>query len=837
MDRRARLVTRLLAATLIALAACGDARDAGTTATDSAADGDASPPTSSGERSSGGAASPTDDAVTGTAGGTVSSSDDPLTGATVGAAGSSTTSASGASPTDPHAAALAALDEPPLPHYVDESRCASCHTDAAAAWSGSHHDLAMQEVDARSVLGDFDDAVFEHAGATTRFFRRDGRWLVETPGADGAPAEFAVRYTFGVEPLQQLLLELPRGRLGAFSVAWDTERERWFHLQGEDPPPPGDPFHWTGPYQSWNEMCAECHSTDLRANYDAATDAYDTTWEVVDVACQACHGPAGDHLAWADGSYADGSGADDDASYGLAVDVYAGDSFAAVDRCARCHSRRRRVTPEDRPDRPFLDDFEPSLLDEGLYHADGQILDEVYVWGSFVQSRMYHAGVRCTDCHDPHSLDLRAPGDGVCTQCHNDVREDPRFPTLRSARYDTPEHHHHPDDGAGARCVSCHMPARTYMVVDPRRDHGLRVPRPDLAATIGVPEPCTGCHTDRDASWAAEEVERWFPDSERRGPHFAEALVAAREDAPRADEQLAAVARTTELPAIVRATALERLAARGGVGPAEAAEFARDGEPLVRAVVAAALANLPPAERLAPGALLLADARGSVRAQAARAMHPLPETGVDPALRERWEREHAVALATQRALLGTPSGRFNLGVVADVEGRRDEAERLYESALDLDPGFLPAAFNVTNLLNVAGRNARAEEVLRDALAEVPDEGELHYSLGLLLAEEERLEEAADALGRAAELLPRDGRVAYNHALALWRVGRFDGSADALARAADLRPDDPDPLAALVQLAVQRGDGEGALLWASRLAELDPEAESLVQRLRDELDAR
>ncbi len=332
--------------------------------------------------------------------------------------------------------------------FVDNGVCKQCHPRPFQDWMGSHHERSMQAANEKTVLGDFHNVSFTHQGVTWRFFTKDGKFLVHTEGVDGQMADFAIKYTFGVEPLQQYLIPLPGGRLQSLSVAWDTQKQRWFHLYPNEKVKPGDALHWTGLYQTWNVMCAECHSTNLQKNYDPKTDAYHTTWSAVNVSCQACHGPGGRHVAWAQGQK--DQPAQPYRDNGLLVDFTTLGAQGQVEICARCHARRHRVSVNDQHGRPLLDDFVPEVLREGLYHADGQVLDEVYVYGSYLQSKMYHAGVRCTDCHQPHRLQLRAKGNALCVQCHQ-AQPDTRFPTLPAKAYDTPEHHFHAAGSAGAQ--------------------------------------------------------------------------------------------------------------------------------------------------------------------------------------------------------------------------------------------------------------------------------------------------------------------------------------------------------------------------------------------------
>jgi tetratricopeptide (TPR) repeat protein len=724
----------------------------------------------------------------------------------------------------------------PRATFVDERTCAACHPYEGERWRGSHHDLAMQEASEATVLGDFDDARFESAGVETRFFRRDGGFWVETEGPDGR-AEFEVARVFGVDPLQQVLVRFPGGRLQCLTVAWDVRERRWFSLYPGEHFAPSDPLHWTGLYQRWNSMCADCHSTDLRRGYDVERDEYETSFAALDVGCQACHGPGSEHVEWAEQREI---GDDDEWRNGLVTSLRRGAQREQLDVCAPCHSRRVRLTETNEIGAPFLDGFLPERLSASFYHSDGQIEDEVFEWGSFAQSKMHERGVACSDCHEPHSLELLAPGDAVCLQCHVDTPPTERFPTLVAKRYDTPEHHHHPPESEGARCVSCHMPTRTYMVVDPRRDHSLRIPRPDLSVELGTPNACNDCHTERTAAWAAETVDAWYGAHERPRT-FAPVFAAARRGDATALAGLVALARDAETPAIVRASAVELWgnypAAFGREPLASALRGAladRDG--LVRAMAVERLDLVPPERRVELAGPLLADPLRAVRVAAARVLAPAARA-LAPPERERFERAATEFLAVQAAQADMPWSRLNRGVFAADQGDLAGAEAEYRAALRLDPTFLPARFNLANLLNAAHRNADAEEVLRAGLGHAPDaagEGELHVSLGLLLAEEQRLDEAAAALARASELVPDRPRVFTNLGLALRALGRTTEAETALWTARAKDPRDTDALQVLAELAAARGDRDQAVALAEELARLLPGERwphELVERIR------
>ena len=715
--------------------------------------------------------------------------------------------------------------------YVADADCAACHRPEFDAWTGSHHDLAMQVATPETVLGDFDDAAFTHHGVTSRFFRRGDRFFVNTEGPDGAPADFGLTHTLGVEPLQQYLAPFPGGRLQSLPIAWDNARNQWFHLYPDERIEPDDPLHWTGRYQTWNLQCAACHSTDLRKGYNVEADSYDTTWAEIDVGCQACHGPGGRHVALAREAVGEGDAAPA-GGWGLVAPFSAGAPAAELEACAPCHSRREQLTPVAAHGGPLLDDYLPARLAEGLYHPDGQILDEVYVYGSFVQSRMHAAGVRCSDCHDPHRLTLRADGNAVCTQCHRERPAD-RFPSLAPGRFDTPAHHHHEPGSPGAQCVNCHMPDRTYMVVDPRRDHGFRVPRPDLSAALGTPNACTGCHDDRDDAWAADAVAVWS--DAPPPPHFAPAFAAGRAGDRAAEPALAVLAADRGQPAIVRATALELLRPRGRAGVAAARAALDDPDPLVRATAAGGLDALGPPARRAALDPLLSDPIRAVRLEAARALAEAWAGDPTPTPGDPLASAAAEYLDAQAAVADMAPARLGLGVVRERQGARDRAEAEYRAALALDPRFTPARFNLANLLNAQGRNPEAETVLRRGIDHDPGEPELHYSLGLLLAEEDRLDQAVESLARAAVPTAR-ARVHYNYGLALQQAGRLD-EAEAALREARRRDDrDPDVVLALARLLMDQQRWAEAEELAGALVRLVPGAPG-PQRLLNEIRIR
>ncbi|KIN89506.1 cytochrome c3 family protein [Thauera sp. SWB20] len=646
------------------------------------------------------------------------------------------------------------------PDHVADRDCLACHPDQADAWAESKHRHAMQPATAQTVLGDFGEAGsgevhFGEGAAAARFYRRGGDFMVAAQGPDGRTQALAVSHVFGIRPLQQVLLPQQGGRLQAFTIAWDTTRKAWFSLHADGPVAPGDNLHWSGRYQNWNLMCGECHTTAYRKGYDDEHDRYATTWAEANVGCQACHGAGRAHAESARRRAA--AGERGQAPLPTPNRALAG-AHAQVDQCATCHARRTRLVEDAVAGAPLFDQFIPDNLRPGLYHADGQQLDEVFEYGSYRQSRMYQAGVACTDCHDPHRGRLRAEGNALCTACHNPAPDRGRFPGLQAKDYDAPSHHFHRGGGAGSQCVDCHMPSRNYMVVHPRRDHAIRVPRPDLGARTGAPDACTGCHADRGAEWAAAAIERHHG-KRTHPPHYGEILAAARAGAPGAAAGLAALARDAAVAAIVRASAIEQLAQLdAGAVPAAAL---RDPDPALRTSAAAAFALRPAEERLAQLAPLLADPVRAVRITAARALADLPATALAPELQDRQRAALAEFVAAQQAMADMPNAQLNLAGLALAQRDALVAEQRLRRALQREPALDSARLGLATLLAQTRREDEAERVLRDGLARATSPGELHLALGLLAGQRQRWEEAARELRAADALLPGHARVRRN----------------------------------------------------------------------------
>ena len=735
--------------------------------------------------------------------------------------------------------------------FVGREACVRCHETENRFWTGSHHDLAMQEATRAAVLGDFNDVTFTYAGITSTFSRRDDKFFVRTDDGDGELQDYEIAYTFGFKPLQQYLIEFPGGRYQALPIAWDTRPadeggQRWFHLYPEeapgDPITHEDPLHWTGPLQNWNYMCAECHSTNVKKNYLSGEDSYEATWSEIDVSCEACHGPASQHLAWAD-ALARKETPPEVEHLGLAVRLEdpgretwlvnpeTGKGMrlaqpvetAEVETCARCHSRRTRLSDEYVFGRPLGDTHRLALLDEGLYHADGQILDEVYVYGSFLQSKMYQAGVTCSDCHEPHSQQLYFPGDDVCARCH------------AAETFDSRDHHFHKPETDGSHCVDCHMPPKNYMVVDPRHDHSMRVPRPDLSLELGTPNACNGCHQEKSTRWAVETVANWYGPDRRQEPHYGQVLDAARRGEADAGRALFDLLADPEIPAIARATALELVPAYLTPELLEAVRASlSDPDPLVRRTAVATLESVEPRVRVPLVFPLLSDPVRAVRTQAARVLAAVPGGTVPDFQRPALAAALGEHEADQLFNADRAEGRLNLAWLYLQKGRSDLAEQEYLAALEMAPWFAATYVNLSDLYRAQNREDEGERLLRRGLESTEGAAEVHHALGLLLVRRKRLPEALVQFEIAAELRPEWPRYGYVYGVALNSVGDTGGALAALEKAHMSFPADRETLSGLVSIYRETDDDARALGYALKLRDLVP-GEPGLERLVEELE--
>ena len=591
-----------------------------------------------------------------------------------------------------------------------------------------------------------------------------------------------------------------------------------------EPIDPDDWLYWTNAAQNWNGMCAQCHSTNLEKNYDIETDSYNTTWSDIDVGCEACHGPGSSHLEWAEIAE---MARPQVPNFKLVQQTSDISSREHVELCAPCHSRRGSMGDDAHIKSDLLDNYLPSLLTEDLYFADGQILEEVYVYGSFTQSKMYRHDVRCSDCHEVHSIELVREGNELCLQCH------------RAAQYDTTEHHFHKqageegesiksaegeilfEVGTGAECVQCHMPGRYYMGPDYRPDHSFRIPNPSLNAAIGAPDACLRCHVDQGPEWSQETAGKWYGTGQTQ--HYGNIIARGRQGDPQADEDLVRLAADPLYPVIVRATALSLLANYPGEKSLQAMEIAMmDEEARIRRTAVEFIQSPQPgdlAKQLIP---MLYDPVKTVRIEAARRL----AGGLSAHLNAKQKALHRVVLKEYEEAMNYSGdfafARYNLANLYVELGRPGDAIEQFEASIRIDNQFYPAKVNLAIVYNQQGQNEKAEQLLRDVVTQQPELYEVAYSFGLLLVEMQKYSEAAGYLEQAVRGLPGRARIHYNLGLLYQHLGDAGLAENELKAALLLEPRSLDFQYGLVDHYLKRGLFEKARPIAEDMASMHPE---------------
>ena len=703
---------------------------------------------------------------------------------------------------EPKVVAPAPVARPPA-QMVDEQQCQGCHDSQVKDWQGSHHQLAMQVADPQTVLADFNNVSFVSQGESSRFFRQSDGFWVNTPGADGKPADFKVAYTFGIAPLQQYLIEVGDGKLQALGVAWDTEKNRWFHLYPGQGVNFKNPLHWSKPSQNANFMCVECHTTGYKRNFDAASNSFNSQWNSLGVGCQACHGPASNHLL----SVAQKG---DFAHDGFDVDLKDKDATVEIETCARCHARRAPLGDGFTVGKALMDDYLPSVLTRELYALDGKIKDEVFEHGSFLQSKMFDKGVRCSNCHNPHSTELKAAGNAVCLQCHNPAGK-AAIPGvdgkgLQAKNYDSAEHHRHTEGQPGSQCVDCHMPGKFYMGNDFRHDHSFSIPDPVRAKILGTPDACLSCHQGKAGDKVSEQFKLWTAHDGPRAARYDESLWLIRGGRPGAAQALYEQLRRSNLPAIQRATLLGELANYPSESALKlASKDLNDPAPQVReSAVRAVSAFLPPAERIPLLSPLLNDKVRAVRIIAARNLLGAARNGLGAA-QQAWENAIAEYETVQLSLTERAEANLNLAMLYQASGRTDEVEPKLRAALLRDPDFFPALVTLAQWLEAGGRSTEAAALLDTALKEHPQVALLQHTQGLALIRAGQPKAAMAALQKAVNLEPDNPQYRYVLAVALHQSGQVEKACAQLEELLKRQPSFRDARLSLIQFYLDNGE--------------------------------
>ena len=693
--------------------------------------------------------------------------------------------------------------EIPDSHFLGDQKCKTCHQKEFEEWQGSDHDRAMEVADRTTILANFDGEKFTSQGVTSHFYQKDNGFYVNTEGPDGQYHDYKIEYTFGVTPLQQYIVKFPDGHYQCLRTAWDTLENKWFDLYPDFKVVHSEWLHWSRGGLNWNTMCSDCHSTNVRKNYDETTHSYDTKFAIINVNCEACHGPGKQHVEEADrlGSHYKTSG-----SMRMTWDTAPKD---LVDQCARCHMRREQFSASYNFEGTMLDHYFPQLIVENIYYPDGQILDEDYVYGSFVQSKMYQNDVSCNNCHNSHSLKLRFEGNRLCAQCHS------------SEEYDTPKHHFHQANTDGAQCINCHMTGRYYMGNDFRRDHSFRIPRPDQSLKYGTPNACTGCHTDKSDSWAWEAFQNLFGQVD--SIHFSDKLAPGILGEPHAHVGLTQLVQDKSQPEIIRASAVRALSQYREPDLIEKyLALLNDDSPMVRGTTLDVLSEINNVDYVSYFLPLLNDGKRTVRIKAFYALAGITELQIPEPYKDSYQhvkKEFDTYLKGNLDFVGGQVKRANFYL---KQGDIHQAIEGYEKALQMDFLNNQVRLDLANLYYNNNDYQKSEDAYKTVISQEPEYGPAYYSLALLYAEMERTDEAIEQMQKATDLMPDNLRAYYNLSLLYDKKHEAAKAEDILLKGLKIDSNNENLLYALVYHFYNKNDMKKAQLYLTKLTQLYPE---------------
>lgn len=691
--------------------------------------------------------------------------------------------------------------------------CKSCHEEAYANWESSHHALAEREsnpaLDKEAFVPSWR---FPHGTQVSQANATNGQFQIVTLGPKNVVEPFPVARVLGVSPLYQFLVPFPGGRFQMTELAFDPRHPDWFDVYGEENRKPGEWGHWTGRGMNWNQMCAGCHNTAVRKNYDARTDSYATAMVEHGVGCEACHGAMADHNAW--------QALHPNKTGDPTVRKVSPEAMFSV--CGSCHARRGDLTGRFAPHDSFEDHFWLTTVDEtDLFYPDGQIRDEDFEFTAFLGSRMHAAGVRCGNCHEPHTAKPRIGGNYLCILCHvsgvsNNVPQ-----------IDLVTHSHHKANDRGDLCTSCHMPQTVYMQRHARHDHGFTIPDPLLTKEFGIPNACNRCHTERTTDWSLEYVEKWYGQRMER-PYRWRAQTVARAKA-------------------------------GDHGAVEGLLKMSGGDTnFYWRAVAANMLRPWIGEAKVQSALISAagDTNSLVRVAAVRALEPLKhgdDASVQNALRKglsdpvrgvrlaaAWTLNETVATNSTagRELLAylnynsdQPAGELQRGIFHMNRGDLPTAMACFRRAVSWDGNSAPLRHALAVGLSMEGKAQEAVRELEEACRLAPRDAELRYKLGLALNEVGKLNDALASLKQATELDPQHSQAWYNLGLAHAATGNDPGALESLTRAESLDSRSPQIPYARATVLIRLDRRAEARAAAARALELRPSYTEAIQLLQ------
>lgn len=700
--------------------------------------------------------------------------------------------------------------------YVGDKSCIKCHTNQHHQWKQSDHFMSMLPANDSTVKGDFNNVTFTADGVTSKFYKKGSKFFINTEGADGKNHDFEVKYIFGYKPLQQYLVSFPGGRMQVPRLSWDVNKKKWFNQYAGQKVPSHDWLHWTGNAQNWNTMCATCHSTNLHKNYDIKTDTYKTSYSVINVSCESCHGAGQKHLGYINSD--DYKSGEKVTGSFMKLGQNSG-QLEQINTCAPCHARVTEISPTHIESGEIMDNYIPQIPDTENFHADGQVDDEDYIYTSFLQSKMFSKGVKCSNCHNPHSAKLKHIGNQTCLQCHV------------SKKYNGPKHTFHPVGSQGASCINCHMPGKLFMGNDLRHDHSFRVPRPDLSVKYGTPNACSNCHQDKSENELATAVIKWY--GPKRKYHFADDLIPGSKLDNKSEPHLTKLINTKTTPNIVKATAVFYLGSSitpTSLGTLLSCLNYKDAQVRYRAL--RSLSGFPPNSWMEKVGPLLSDKVRAVRIAAADLFIGIPKDQIPSEYLASFQKANTELVSYLRYQTDFSVGNVMLADYYLKLQDYPNAESFYLKGLRKDSKMNYALLNLATLYNTVGQNEASLNTFQKALKNNPTDERIHYNLALLYNEMNNKTEAENSFAKAVALKSANPKVYYNYSLLLIQNKKFKEAEIVLNKGISINPSAPELYYALTYLYIQTNKVNNAQKAAQKLKQLDPNNSQYLEIFRN-----
>ncbi|MGF1694486.1 hypothetical protein L4C54_02295 [Vibrio lamellibrachiae] len=636
--------------------------------------------------------------------------------------------------------------------------CVSCHEAETDAWKQSDHAKAMLEPSSTSIVADLSQSYSDQYGNQFSIEQKEGDFYALVK--EGKEKQrYKIEKTFGHFPLQQYLVATEGGRLQVLPYSWDARAEseggqKWFHVYEDilDTIDISSRYHWKQPLQNWNGMCADCHSSELKREFNTEANQFDTSWSEINVGCLSCHSVHDENMKSAVKLTGSWQRLPEDK-----VAKWVGDKRdeGTIETCFSCHSLREPLTDGFSAQGEFLDKHSPNLLEQPFYYPDGQIKDEVYVYGSFMQSKMAQADVTCLDCHDSHTMKVKVEGDALCLSCHS------------PDEYFSKDHNKHSGGSDSTQCVDCHMPETTYMGVDARRDHSFSIPNPPLSHLYQSPDTCLSCHSDQDTNWSMQRFTDLYGEVPPRSDSD-HTFSLARSGQLEQRNKIWSVVNDKHFPVIKRASALTLLPSYySQLSGVQLAEYFESEHDLIRLAAAKVSILIEGTEKERYVAPLLSDKRKAIRVEAAKQLLGIQLSPQwSSAFSSAYEELYSVnQLSTWRA-----EGLLNLAELTLMNSDVKKAEQLYLFAIERAPYFDASYINLAELYRALSNLKQERDTYDQAIKNGVSTHNFHFSLGLYYVRQGELEESVVMLDKAMKGDKNNSQYAFVRLLALKKLG-------------------------------------------------------------------